>query len=282
VGVRGGGRPLSEGDEHFLSIGILHLPENSVSLTSQTAGGQFSSLTLLPPEPHILLPLLIKAAEAEHRAIKKASESKEASERPGQTAGFIQKPGGISGAKNVHLDEHWRSEFRAYLFRVPVYYHNALKRSLRHILPASAHSMLSLEGIETVAAQCFSKLCLQKIRSAEQQARETNERLERQEAELRRHGINPTESTLRKHHGDDSRGLPIVGYGQYDPRTSTASYLAALRNMPAPWRVGAPSKRHLKDDDAMKTAEVGSQDGRSEAASVVSGKGEPNLSMLDM
>jgi hypothetical protein len=32
-------------------------------------------------------------------------------------------------------------------------------------------------------------------------------------------------------------------YGQFDTRTSTDSYLAALRNIPAPWRVGTAGQR---------------------------------------
>lgn len=123
----------------------------------------------------------------------------------------------------VHLDDSWRSELRAYLFRIPPYYHNALKRCLRPLLPASVHSLLSTEGIEALASQCFSKLCLQKIRAGEQLQKESNERMERQERELRRRGVQ-----------SDAQGQ--ISYGQFDPRGSKSSYLAALRTAQPPWK----------------------------------------------
>jgi hypothetical protein len=82
--------------------------------------------------------------------------------------------------------------------------------------------------------QCFSKVCLQKIRNAEQMAREAVDRIEHQEAELR-----------LQHHSTQSYDAKasIVSaektafrYGQYDPLSSKESYLAALRNMPPPWK----------------------------------------------
>eukprot|EP00957_Ditylum_brightwellii_P089348 6802889-Ditylum_brightwellii.AAC.1 len=64
--VRGAGRPsLSEGEENMLGIGVLHHPQGAAATGD---GAKLSTLTLLPPEPHILLPLLVRAAEAEHRA----------------------------------------------------------------------------------------------------------------------------------------------------------------------------------------------------------------------
>ena len=47
-----------------INIGILHIPNKAPA-----------TLTLLPPEPHILIPLLLKAAEVEHRQLKKAAVS---------------------------------------------------------------------------------------------------------------------------------------------------------------------------------------------------------------
>ena len=174
VCVQGAGRPLAEGDEHFLNIGILHVPPLVSSLSNPSSGARYSTLTLLPPDPQILLPLLIKAAEAEHRVLKKALETKEkTANRGGATAGLI--PAGASSSGQVHLDDHWRSEFRSYLFRMPPYYQNALKRCLLPILPSSVHSMLAIDGNESLISQCLSKTCLQKIRSGEQVARENNE-----------------------------------------------------------------------------------------------------------
>lgn len=88
----GAGRPtLSEESESYLNIGILHSPPTSSTLSSQAGPSRLSTLTLLPPEPHILLPILIRAAEAEHRMLKKGLDKQKMS---------------------VPLDEHWRSEFQ--------------------------------------------------------------------------------------------------------------------------------------------------------------------------
>ena len=223
VAVRGAGRSLAEGEEPMLNIGILHVPTTAVPLTATSSARSassknYSTLTLLPPEPHILLPLLVKAADAEHRMLKK----------------YPDKP------RAIHLDDAWRSEFRAYLFRIPPYYHNALKRILRPMLPTSVHALLSTEGIEALASQCFSKQCLQRIRAGEQLQKETNERMERQERELRRRGVQ----------GDT---LFQIAYGQYDPRGTTSSYLAALRTMQPPWKVHGRGRKNSingKKDDS--------------------------------
>jgi hypothetical protein len=265
--VIGAGRPaLNEGDANYFNIGILHIPPGTSSLgSSLNSGTRVSTLTLLPPEPHILLPLLIRAAEVEHRAMKKLqmTESKDPGNvgKVSSMASLIQKH--TVASRNVHLDDHWRNEFRAYMFRLPPYYKNALKRSLRGIIPPSVNALLSADGPEgALAVQCFSKNCLQKIRTAEQMAREKNERLERQEVELRRRGTVESPLTqLQQPPGKEAvrSQAPIVGYGQYDPRSSTESFLAALKNMPAPWRVRAGAKS--KDDKST------SQDGLSETTS---------------
>ena len=273
--VPGAGRStLSDGEANYLNVGILHVPFGSSTLTSSlSSGARLSTLTLLPPEPHILLPLLLRAAEAEHRVLKKAGATEardaNASGKGGATAGLIQKQ--TAGSRTVHLDDHWRTEFRAYLFRLPPYYQNSLRRSLRPVLPASAHSLLNTDGMDgSLASQCFSKTCLQKIRNAEQIARDTNERLERQEAELRRRGSHTFEPPARGEQHPTKSGwptsqqaetnrspLPTIGYGQYDPRSTPESFLAAIRNMPAPWRVKAPKLMNTK-------LEASSQDGVSD------------------
>jgi integrator complex subunit 6 len=288
--IQGAGKSLSEGDESFLNFGILHIPQGASTLACTTSrDARYTTLTLLPPEPQILLPLLIRAAEAELRAMKKATSdvTKDAAAGMGATAGLIQKQS-VSVARNVHLDENWRTEFRAYLFRVPPYYQNALKRALRHILPASVHSMLSAEGIDAVASQCFSKGCLQKIRNGEQVARETTDRLERQEAELRRRGLALAESHTKSVPIQRSRwasdnaaeaGTPVIGYGQYDPRSTTERYLAALRNMPPPWRSGVTSNVKSRDGARVETA---AQDALSETASAISMAETRSPSALDV
>jgi hypothetical protein len=226
VFCRDAGRPtLSIDNDSFLNIGILHAPLNSSTLASQSGHSRLATLTLLPPEPHILLPLLLRAAEAEHRLLKKAADANHP----------IHK-------LNVSLDENWRTEFRAYLFRLPPYYQNSLKRGLRTVLPASAHSLLPTDGIDSVALQCFSKVCLQKIRNGELLAKDSNERLERQESSLRR-------QNAMIEHPPRNEKIASIRYGQFDPRSSVDSYLAALRNMPPPWHVpglAVPSKEEKK------------------------------------
>jgi len=268
--VAGAGRAtLSDGENNYLSIGILHVPPHTSKKACSSSPAHQSTLTLLPPEPHVLLPLLIRAAEAELRVLKKSvslSESKDST-----STGLIHKQASVA-SRSVHLDESWRNEFRAYLFRLPPYYQAALKRSLRSVLPLSAHSLLNTDSFEgTLSSQCFSKICSQKIRNAEQMAKITNERLERQEVELRRRRTPFSEALTRSdqtnQHQISSRGnfavdsppkhfLASIKYGQFDPRCTVESYLAALRQMPAPWRItstveGSCAKEKRKRQNAL-------------------------------
>jgi integrator complex subunit 6 len=166
-----------------------------------------------------------------------------------------RKPPSLVATKQASLT-HSISR-KAYLFRLPPYYHHCIKRCLRPILPASAHSLLPSEGAESLPLLCFSKVCYQKIRNAEQVARDTNERLERQEAGLRQQYLGQSGPAV-----DISIDKPLK-YGQYDPRSGVESYLAALRSMPPPWRV--PGAANMKADEAR-------QDIRSDTASMVSDK----------
>lgn len=227
VFCRGAGRPsLSEDAESALNIGILHVPLQSSTIASQAGPGRLATLTLLPPESHILLPLLLRAAENEHKALKKAEAA--LLKRGTVDQGLLQKQ--IAAKALVVLDEQWKNEFRAYHFRLPPYYSFPLKRSLRQVLPSIAHSLLPADTIETIAMQCFSKACLQKIRNSEQISRDLIERQERQEASLKQRNFG------NDHVLDRSNSLR---YGQFDPRGSVDSYLAALRSMPPPWQVAA-------------------------------------------
>ena len=67
VCVRGAGRPTisCETGGAILNIGILHVPHDWMSLkdfptSSSQPSDRLPTLTLLPPDPHILIPLLIK------------------------------------------------------------------------------------------------------------------------------------------------------------------------------------------------------------------------------
>jgi hypothetical protein len=237
VFVPGAGRPsLSEDGENYLNIGILHIPTVTPASNgpgpNRTSASNLTTLTLLPPEPQILLPLLLRVAELEHRAWKK---SLEANQMKSATASSVEA---LPTKVHVSIDEAWKSEFRAYLFRIPPYYHNAVKRCLRPILPSSLHSLLHLESMDVIVSQCFSKVCHQKIRNGEVIAKEYTERMERQEAMIRfskAGAASIIESTGQLTDADLHPKQQKVGH--YDPRCSTDSYLASLRSIPAPWRL---------------------------------------------
>ncbi len=234
VCVRGAGRPsLTEGsDENVLNIGILHLPHNAQSRSS--------TLTLLPPDIHILLPLLLKAAEVENRALKKAVEKRE---KMGlENTELHQTLSTIS--KNVLLDENWRLEFRAYMFRIPPYYLISLRWCLRQLLPSRAQSLVSIDSIDNIILQCFSRQCLQKIKNGEQLSIENVERLERKEEEYR-NNMNDI------HEG----GIEDVGYGQFDKRSQPSNFLCALRQMPPPWKPGS-KRKNVEDEEGLSPTSV--------------------------
>lgn len=229
VCVRGAGRQsLSEGDDNVLNIGILHVPCTNKT-TNNTS--KSSTLTLLPPDPQKLLPLLLQAAEIENRALRKALEK---GEKMSLDSTDIQKTL-LAISKNVLLDENWRSEFRAYLFRVPPYYAFALRICLRQILPARCQSLISIDSTESLVSQCFSRQCLHKIRNGEQTSIDYVERLERKEDEYR---SNMTDQRQEE-----------ISYGRFDTRSQVSNYLNALRHMPPPWKPGTKKRPRMNVDD---------------------------------
>ena len=205
--VNGAGRSeLGDGNgQNALNIGILHISNDTTQKTPAT-------LTLLPPEPHILIPLLLKAAEVEHRQLKKAAVS---TDDPTKLLNIF---------KNLLMDEGWRSEMRAYLYRVPPYYHPSLRRCLRVILPPSVHNLLNLETAESAIAQCLSRTIAQKIRNGEQISKATNDRQEQQEGEYRRQTAEI----------NSMAEIANLRHGQFDCRSSVSNFLNALRHMPPP------------------------------------------------
>lgn len=248
VFCRGAGRPsLSDDAESSLNVGILHIPLQSSSIASQAGPGRLATLTLLPPEPQILLPLLLRAAENEHKALKKAEAA--LLKRGTVEQALLQKQ--IAAKAHITLDEQWKNEFRAYQFRLPPYYSFSLKRSLRQVLPSVAHPLLPVDTLDTVTMQCFSKTCMQKIRTSEHISRDIIDRQERQEASLKQR------SSGTDHILDRPNALR---YGQYDPRGNVDSYLAALRSMPPPWHVAT----------SRQTDEGKGQETKSEATSTMS------------
>jgi integrator complex subunit 6 len=224
VCVRDAGRSLCEGDENVLNIGILHVPHNT------PIKGKHSTLTLMPPDAHILLPLLLKVAEVENRALKKALEKRSSMDNE------QAKKNLLAISRNILIDENWYSEFRAYLFRLPPYYMFSIKRCLHQLLPSRCQALVSIESVGSVVSQCFSKQCLQKIKHGEQISRENIDRLERKEEEYRNNILDI----------QDNKGGEESGYGHFDKRSQTSNYLNALRQMPPPWKLG--SKKRPRSD----------------------------------
>lgn len=245
VCVRGAGRPTvsGEGDDNILNIGILHVPQiwnrlkelESKAQKSRAVPSNLSTLTLLPPDPHILIPLLIRIADMELRALKKNKE-KGASSRPGATADFIKKSHSV--LKAVHVDDQWKSDFRGWLFRLPPYYFPAIRRVLRPFLPPSVLSLLSPDGQESLPLLCFSRTCLEKIKAGEKANKDGNDWLRSIERDLSQRGKAPMVAINAKVGNDlQQKALPLsFGYGQYDPRMSEYSYKSSLRDMPPPWK----------------------------------------------
>jgi len=259
VCVRGAGRPTisGEGGDYILNIGILHVPhdwirmKDFVSNTSKSAtpvSNRLSTLTLLPPDPHILIPLLIRVAEMELRVLKKATESNKdkAGSRGGATAGLIKKKvNSAAAAKAIHLDDNWKSDFRAYIFRLPPYYHAAIRKVLRPMLPPSALSSLP-DNQEPLPSLCFSRACLMKIKNGEQVARDGNDWLRGIERDLRQRKSRsvpdvPVASAVVKPYTRSTGGGLIdpqsesskSKYGQFDPKCMTEhSYKESLRSLP--------------------------------------------------
>ena len=239
VFVRGAGRSSTiDGTDNLLSIGILHVPRGCISLAAQSSSSdhsRLSTLTLLPPDANILLPLLIRAVEIENRSLRnniRRSEGEEVWKHivdKGSVATLIRKISDSSYSSNdgqsIVLDDHWVNEMKAYIYRVPPYCLVSVKRCLKLILPSSVHHILGTDTIEAITSQCFSRLCHQKIRAGEVAARDAVDRVD--------------------HRSDDCSPIPIscvenkatIGYGRYDRKSSLSSYWTALRTMNPPWKL---------------------------------------------
>jgi integrator complex subunit 6 len=241
VFVRGACRnSTTDGTDNLLSIGILHVPKEhstSVSQSQTFDNGRLSTLTLLPPDVHIVLPLLIRAAEIEYKSIRMKDQRLVEANR--ENRNFLKKSsdGGTvstlirkvsdnacsAGRPTIFLDDHWSNEMRAYIYRIPPYYLVPVKRCLRTILPSSVHHLLGTDTVEAITAQCFSKLCHQKIRAGEATARATVDRLHHRCDDVSSFHTSCEDNTA-------------LGYGRYDRIRSIGSYLAALREMSPPWK----------------------------------------------
>ena len=220
VCVRGAGRPSLSGEaaDNALNIGILHVPHNWTRLCDENRAEKryLATMTLLPPDAHILLPLLIKVAEAELRVVQKTTEKSALVKKKAITSASV--------ARSVHLDDGWKSEFRSYLFRLPPYCLPAIRRSLKALLPPSVQSLLSYESHESLPGLCYSKICQQKISKGEQSARSSIQWLKQMELSMKGR---PLHNAMA-----DRPQLSSFGYGQFDPRMTEAQFKSYLRSLP--------------------------------------------------
>jgi len=241
VFVRGAGRSTTiDGTDNLLSVGILHVPRFSLTLAEQSSlidQTRLSTLTLFPPDSHILLPLLLRAADIEHRSLqitmKRNEETRKITEpsvtrvSAGSVAKLIRKISDSSNSstkdQGIVLDDTWKNELKAYIHRIPPYCLVSVKRCLKPILPSGVHYLLGTDTIEALTAQCFSRLCHQKIRMGEAAAKDAVDRADQ--------GYD--ESTLNSLSCDESK---VLVYGQYDRKIRLSSYLATLRAMSPPWK----------------------------------------------
>jgi hypothetical protein len=191
---------------------------------------------------------IFQLAEAELRVLQK-TETKEVEPKSGALAGLIKKKNNsVAAAKAIHMDDDWKSDFRAYLFRLPHYYLPAIRHVLSPMLPPSILPLLNFDGHESgLPFPCYSPTCLHKIQNGEKAARDHNERLRNIEQRMHMHrsmheallasghvqSMERNSSTLKK--GLQQGGDKIsFGYGQYDPRVPEHRYLNSLRNLPPP------------------------------------------------
>ena len=148
----------SSNEKKFLSMGYLHVPVSSSTSSS--------TLTILPPDPHILIPLILKAVKDENKVNK--WEGPDVNLDSNENATMDQQ-----STKHVQLDDNWKkevsdrnemlrasrspcgththsshSQLRGYLFSIPTYYKSYMKRYIRPLLPRSASSLFNSVGGE--------------------------------------------------------------------------------------------------------------------------------------
>jgi len=85
----------SSNEKKFLSMGYLHVPVSSSTSSS--------TLTILPPDPHILIPLILKAVKDENKVNK--WEGPDVNLDSNENATMDQQ-----STKHVQLDDNWKKE----------------------------------------------------------------------------------------------------------------------------------------------------------------------------
>ena len=257
VCVRGAGR-LTPGGDAILNIGILHVPDKWLALkdfvdSPSQLSDKLSTLTLLPPDAHILIPLLIKLAEMEIRVLKK-KEGKVEVPKSGALAGLIKRKNSTcAAARAIPMDDEWKAELRAYLFRLPHYYLTAIRQVLSPLLPPNMLPLISFDGHESLP--CYSPTCLIKIQNGEKAALDGNDWLRSMEQQMHSHRSAireqlPIEQNTAKPKKGSHQGESTVlfRYGHFDPRLPEHLYLNSLRALPPP------------KDDRPLTAKAGALD----------------------
>ena len=185
---------------------------------------------------------MFQLAETEVQVLKK-TESKEIGPKSGALAGLIKKKNNsAAAARAIHMDDDWKSDFRAYLFRLPHYYLPAIRHVLSPMLPPSILPLLNFEGHESLPFPCYSPICLHKIQNGEKVARDGNDWLKGMEQRMHRHRsmqeaqLQSTErnSVMLKKGLQQGGDAVSFGYGHYDPCVPEHRYLNSLRNLPPP------------------------------------------------
>lgn len=199
----------------------------------------------------------------EHKVLRK-KESQTIGPNSGATAGLIKKKANsVAAIRSIHMAGEWKSDFRAYLFRLPPYYLPAIHRVLRPMLPPSVQSLLSYDSQqESLASLCFSPACLHKIQQGEKLASSSNDWQKGVENNLKMRKKSAQEMQVASDHlrnsimnKDEHRDASFtVGYGQYDPRIPVHSYLSSLRNLPPPWKKGQKGVEDHRSDDTTSIA----------------------------
>ena len=185
----------------------------------------------------------------ELRILKKATDTKDVS-KAGATAGLIKKKviNSATAARSIHLDDNWKSDFRAYLFRLPPYYLPAIRRVLRPMLPPSVLSLLNIDTNESLPLSNMSPTCLMKIQNGEKAAMSGLDYVRSMEQNLRMRKARTVELQPQSDQAQtmgqsacQKKGQQQVvdfGYGNFDPRMTEHQYLNSLRNLPPPWKNG--------------------------------------------
>ena len=130
-------------------MGYLHVPHPNANTNGNNIGGDngnnnvVPTLTILPPKPDVLLPLLLAAVTQENKVNK--WDGLHDGPTPNQQQALMMQQ---QSTKHVQLNDSWKADFRAYLFSIPAYYKFYMKRYIKPLLPRSVAAMVNSVGGE--------------------------------------------------------------------------------------------------------------------------------------